>query len=280
VLVRDISTGSLTSFLGGPVGPAGSNPSDLTNVKGTLYFAADDGVHGEELWKSDGTAKGTVLVKDINPGRAAPVPLAPPVPSSSYPSGLTAVNGTVYFMADDGVHGYELWKSDGTAKGTVMVRDLYPGIGGVEPGEPNSSVPGNLTPMGGTLYFTANDGVHGQELWKTDGTAKGTVLVKDINPGRDDGFLGLTGCLANVNGVLVMAAIDPRHGEELWKSDGTAAGTVLMRDIDPGTPWGVNMQPYPDSIATSSFLNVKGTVFFVATDGAHGLELWKAVLPR
>ncbi|NIP52547.1 MAG: hypothetical protein GWN61_15505, partial [candidate division Zixibacteria bacterium] len=45
-----------------------SYPSSLINVNGTLFFAASDGIHGYELWKSDGTAAGTVMVKDINPG--------------------------------------------------------------------------------------------------------------------------------------------------------------------------------------------------------------------
>src|SRR5262245_51947037 len=79
----------------------GSNPLDLVNVGGTLYFAADDGIGGRELYKSNGTAGGTTLVKDIRPG-----------PEGSAPSDLVNVNGTLYFAADDGVRGRELWKSD------------------------------------------------------------------------------------------------------------------------------------------------------------------------
>ena len=103
-MVKDIDPGS-----------AGSIPQDLTKVNGTLYFTANDGAHGIELWKSDGTAAGTVMVKDIGHG------------STDSPTSLTNVNGTLYFAADDGVHGAELWKSDGTAAGTVMVEDIDPG---------------------------------------------------------------------------------------------------------------------------------------------------------
>ena len=110
--------------------------SGLTNVNGTLFFTADDGTHGSELWKSDGTAAGTVLVKDINP-------------SSSYvldPSFLTNVNGTLFFTANDGTHGTELWKSDGTTAGTVIVKDI-------DTGSANSN-PSYLTNVNGTVFFT------------------------------------------------------------------------------------------------------------------------------
>ena len=82
------------------------------------------------------------------------------------------MNGTLFFTANDGVSGNELWKSDGTAAGTVLVKDIYAGRHRLEPL--------GLVAVGGTLFFTANDGVNGTELWKSDGTAAGTVLVKDI----------------------------------------------------------------------------------------------------
>ena len=101
------------------------------------------------------------MVKDIHSGS-----------SGSYPNYLTAVGNTLYFRADDGTNGNELWKSDGTASGTVMVKDIYSGS--------SSSSPSYLTAVGNTLYFRADDGTNGNELWKSDGTASGTVMVKDI----------------------------------------------------------------------------------------------------
>jgi ELWxxDGT repeat protein len=90
-----------------------ANPGDA-NVCGTLFFVANDGAHADELWKSDGTRAGTVLVKDINPiGRSSP-------------RELTDVGGTLFLVANDGVHGLELWKSDGTRAGTVLVKDIHP----------------------------------------------------------------------------------------------------------------------------------------------------------
>jgi ELWxxDGT repeat protein len=216
----------------------------------TLYFVAEDPVHGIELWKSDGTEAGTVLVKDISPG-----------PRSSYPAFLTDVAGTLFFVAEDPVHGRELWKSDGTEAGTVLVKDIRPGAGSGLPVHPSH---GNLTAVGKTLFFAADDGAHGLELWKSDGTAAGTVLVKDIRPGPEGSRLifGM-GPMVDVNGTLYFAADDGAHGRELWKSDGTEAGTVLVKDIKPG----------PEGSGPSSLANVNGTLFFAARDGAH-LKLW------
>src|SRR5262249_43368529 len=158
-----------------------------------------DGVHGNELWKSDGTAVGTVLVKDIFPGTSFFG-----IPNSSDPGNLTAVGNTLFFSAGDGINGRELWKSDGTEAGTVLVKDIEPGFGG--------SGPGNFTAVGNTLYFTARTSANGMELWKSDGTATGTVMVQDINPGfasSDPAYL------VDFNGTLFFRANDGVNGTEL-----------------------------------------------------------------
>jgi ELWxxDGT repeat protein len=197
---------------------------DLTNVDGTLYFEANDGAHGQELWKSDGTAAGTLMVKDINPGS-----------SGSEPYDLTNVNGTLYFDANDGTDGFELWKSDGTAAGTVMVKDIDPGSG--------SSAPFNLTNVNDTLYFAADDGTDGTELWKSDGTTAGTVMVKDIVPGSGSSS---PFDLAAVNGAVEFYAFDGTS-TGLFRSDGTAAGTIeLATNIQTTTPLGVTGFPDGD----------------------------------
>src|SRR5438552_17863011 len=123
------------------------------------------------------------------------------------------VNGTLFFATGNGpavISG--LWKSDGTAAGTVLLK--------------GGTIPFNLTNVNGTVFFTASDPATGNELWKSDGTVAGTVLVKDIVPGPDSSLL--TG-LTNANGTLFFTAFDPATGTELWKSDGTAAGTVMVR---------------------------------------------------
>ena len=249
VLVKDLFPGT---YYEGTTIPNSGSPDSLVNVNGTLFFRAitSDGPETEQLWKSDGTAAGTAVVKDINPGG-----------DDAVQYGLTNVNGTVYFTATDGAHGFELWKTDGTAAGTVLVKDISPGAG--------SSYPTNLTNVNGTLYFTANDGVNGRELWKSDGTAAGTVLVRDIQAGSGSSSPDL---LTNADGTLYFSADDGIHGRELWKSDGTTAGTVLVSDILPGSG---SSSPNTNNLGERSLFTLAGsTVFFSADDGVHGRELW------
>jgi ELWxxDGT repeat protein len=240
VLVKDVRAGTASGMSGG------SSSTSLANVGGTLFFSANDGTTGTELWKTDGTAAGTVLVKDIKPGAV-----------DSEISWFANVNGTLFFRANDGTTGQELWKSDGTAEGTVLVREIRPGT--------STAALYNLTNVGGTLFFVANDGTTGFELWKSNGTAEGTMLVKDISPGGGDQFSHISR-LTNVSGTLFFWANDLVHGYELWKSDGTAEGTLLVADRMPGAA----------SSSQVSFGNANGTLLFSGNDGTRGYELWKS----
>jgi ELWxxDGT repeat protein len=190
-------------------------------VGDTLFFTARDGIHGPELWKSDGTEAGTVLVKDIHPGVR-----------HGEPDSLTGVGGTLFFTARDGTHGRELWKSDGTEAGTVLVKDIHPGE--------YDSGPSALAGVGGTLFFTARDGTHGPELWKSDGTEAGTVLVKDINAGgrftvasngtanTSTGTLTVKVAVAGA-GRLVVRPADGSAGKLKWSvRDMASAGTTTI----------------------------------------------------
>ena len=229
VLVKDINPGrdaSITAIYSN----CGCHykGGDLTNVHGILYFSANDGRHGFELWRSDGTRKGTRMVKDINPGKGW---------SNIY--GITAVGRSLYFQADDGVHGAELWRSDGTARGTRMVKDINPGAG-----------PGNasqVTAFNGTLYFSAFGG-----LWRTDGTEAGTNLVKQIPNGAVP--------LINVSGTLFFGTFDGSRSE-LWRSDGTNAGTTRVK---------------AGFFGTLEFTDLRGILYFSVFDTIRGPALWRS----
>ena len=132
------------------VGGESSAPKEFAWMDGQMYFAGDNEGMGIELWKTDGTAMGTVLVADINPLE------------DSDPSWLAAGNGLLFFRANDGTSGDEVWVTDGTAAGTLLTRDIHPGADG--------SHPEHIGVMDGIAYFMADDGTNGSELWRSDGT--------------------------------------------------------------------------------------------------------------
>jgi len=233
-MIKDINPGTGSSMYS-------TERSDYVNINGKFYFPAADGTNGAEPWISDGTSAGTHMLADINTTCGS---------CGSNPSGFTYVNGAIFFSANDGI-GSGLWKTDGTNAGTVLVKDtVYPSF---------------LINVNGTLFFKGQDATHGVELWKSDGTTGGTVMVKDIYPGNVS--YPAPNNFVSVNGILYFTADDSIHGRELWKSDGTPGGTVMVKDIYPGS---VGSSPlYP-----ASFVNFHDTLFFTATDGVYGVELW------
>ncbi len=228
-------------------GAGSSAPENLTAAGNLLFFTARTSSFGRELWKSDGTAAGTVLVKDINPGTASSNPGDPVPETFAAPAG-----GPLFFVANDGVHGEELWKSDGTGAGTVLVKDIAADAPGAQPR--------HLTAAGNKVYFVAANAA-GRELWVSDGTAAGTHRVKDINPGPESSS---PDHLTADGSVLLFSAFDPVHGVEAWRTDGTAVGTRRIADIAP------------DAFSSSplEFTAVGPNVYFAANDNAAGFELW------
>lgn len=196
-----------------PVG--GSDPRELTHVGSVVFFSADDGTRGRELWVSDGTDAGTRLVRDINPGAAG-----------SKPALLTRVGPRLFFTAQDGRHGRELWVSDGTRAGTRLVKDLTRGAKG-------TAISG-IADGAGTAYF--GRGYRG--LWRTDGTAKGTQRIRD--------FSGVDVANAKWLGSHLYLSAD----DALWKTNGSSKGTVRISPVF----WGLD-----------GITRFRGRVYFRAT---------------
>ncbi len=254
-LVKDIYPGSNND------GNANSSsPGDFTEFNDQLYFTAQDGENGYELWVSDGTTEGTQLVKDIYSG-ISDYGYA----NNSSPLYFTKLNDQLYFSASDGDNGRELWVSDGTTEGTQLVKDIYSGSN--DYGNAFSSYPRYFTKLNDQLYFAADDAENGRELWVSDGTTEGTHLVKDINPGSNSSYAK---DLSEFNDQLYFTADDGENGSELWVSDGTTEGTHLVKDINPGSDdYGYAKSSYP-----SNFIEFNDQLYFAASDGENGYELW------
>ncbi len=218
----------------------------MASIGDTTYFTAGSSSSNLELWKTDGTDEGTQLVKDIYPDFY-----------QSAPNNYKVLNGEVFFAANSAA-GRELWKSDGTESGTEMVMDINPG---------SSS---GLSSLGffeynNELYFAADNGSDGRELWKSNGTQAGTEMVSNIN--TDTSFkLANPDDFVEFKGELYFAAhssVDAANDRELWKSNGTDAGTVRVKDINPSG------HSHP-----SQLLVWNDMLYFVADDGINGKELW------
>ena len=189
-------------------GATGGEPDQLTVAGGVLYFSADDGQHGRELWSSDGSGAGTQMVRDLFPGAESGDPLE-----------LVAFAGGLAFSAEHGELGRELWRSNGTEAGT-WAYDIQAGAGGSEPSQ--------LAAWGDSLYLAADDGLSGNELWRDDG--RGPYRLRDLVPGpRGSNPLNMT----PLRGQLLFAA-DYREsdaGTILWSTDGTPAWTVPLHRV-------------------------------------------------
>ena len=215
-------------------GVAGSRPDLVTRLGDRILFVADDTIHGFELWSTDGTPGGTQLVKDVHPGVGHGI-----VPQYWTRAPLTVADGRVFFAGRDSASNIRLWCSDGTAAGTVKVSDE--GFSG-----PSKTT--GFAVLGDSVYYRASSG-----LWR--GSATEVELVTSVSGGPND--------IEVMGGTLFFHAQD-ESGYELWSSDGSAAGTQRLVDVQPG----------PGSSYPSLLTAIGSQLFFSANDGTHGRELW------
>jgi ELWxxDGT repeat protein len=223
-----------------------SNPKNITKGTTKIYFSADDGVYGRELWVSNTITNTTNLAKDIYVGSASGLEY----------SNFATINDQLYFTANDGVNGIELWTSDGTETGTFLIKNIN--------SSGDSSI-GKLKVLNGMIYFSANDNINGQELWISDGTTNGTTLLKDINSGTNSSY---PTDFFVFNNNMYFICNNGINGTELWKSDGTNSGTEILKDINPSTNPSIN--------PGNNFIVFNNNFYFFANNGSTGFELWKS----
>ncbi|MBT6848013.1 MAG: hypothetical protein HOA14_11425, partial [Planctomycetaceae bacterium] len=187
-------------------GNSGSDPSHFQFLgDSTVLFSAETTTLGRELWKTDGTTGGTLLVKDLSAGS-----------SSSNPTDLTKVGDVIFFVADDENGLAQIWKTDGSGAGTQKISDFS---GHIDP-------PRNLTALGNSLFFKLNTPANGTEPWISDGTSAGTVMLKDLV----DGSFGSNPESTVIWNSKIYFRAQPGAGQPttLWETDGTQAGTVNL----------------------------------------------------
>lgn len=206
---------------------------------GIIYFKANDGEHGAELWRSDGTEVGTYMLKEFTAGT-----------TGSAIGEFASVGNALYFIT--GTNSNTLWKSDGTSNGTVSIMSF--------------SVCRNLIGWHDKLYFSAAPDNTGEELWVSGGTAGSTERLRDLN-GTVGASLPINFC-PTPSLLFFMANTD--IGWELWKTDGTYAGTQAVTDINP------NGNAVTNAYGEVPIVNMGDTVYFQANDGVNGFQLWRS----
>jgi ELWxxDGT repeat protein len=285
--------------------PSASTSQSMAAAGPLLYFVANDADHGTELWRTDGTVLGTRLVMDIAPVKFQVFTLGLftlriPIPGTgdANPANLLAVGNTLFFTANDGTNGVQLWKTDGTPGGTVRLTSTNVAGGGLSPSnlvtvgsliyfvgtdggsgpgvfrfDPSTNiltlvfraqagtVPASLTTAGATLYFSGSDATTGNELWRVTGPGVAASQVRDIRVGAAG---SAPAGLAAVGNTLFFRASDGVNGVELWRTDGTVAGTVMVANLNAGVA---------DS-TPSNLTSAGGLLYFTADDGS-GFELYR-----
>ena len=262
-LIKDISPGEASTL---------AYASVVSN--GLLYFVTQD-VTGAQLYRTDGTAAGTLAIKNFNRVNA-----------------IVSFHNQTILAADSSGTGAELWRTDGTATGTVLIKDINVGV---SPYLPTSSYPGQFTEFNGQLYFSATQGLQ-RHVWVTDGTDTGTRVALEVRPqwmlvnqnklyvatgengqfrlSRSDGTpAGTTTLSATFTGVgpatvfnnmILFGGSTAEFGNELWKLASTGE-PELVKDINVGT--GPSLP--------SEFVEAGGTLYFSAGTAESGRELWQ-----
>jgi ELWxxDGT repeat protein len=207
------------------------------NDNATIVVSDDDAT----IWVTDATKPGTIQLS----------------PDIVFEDDWALLSGKLIFKGNTGTTGSELYITDGTIAGTTLLKDIVSGTTG--------STPSNLVLMNGFIYFTAQTAPEGRELWRTNGTDAGTTLVKDITPGTGDTFDSDETEIFSSGTYLLFPGNTATAGVELYKSDGTSAGTDVLKDINPLIP----------SSNPRLFYKYNNMVLFLATDEDHGEEIWK-----
>ena len=236
-----------------------TNISAIIPAKDFVYVVTSDITFSptastDKIWKSDGTTAGTSLVYAFQ-ATAGFTNMGIYYSVSSHTKNYSVEENTLYFSAYDTTNGKELWKTDGTAAGTIMIKDIKAGIG-------NSQSSGFCKIPSTTLFIAQSVGLE-SKLWKTDGTTAGTEQISVAEP-----FFIVNQDMVKLGNKVIFFAHNTVDGYEPYVSDGTAAGTFMLKNINPTG----------NSLTTQAMgLHLKMTdkyCFFIANNGTTN-ALWR-----
>lgn len=177
---------------------------------------------------------------------------------------MCATPGLLYFGANNNkaTEGLEPWVSDGTTTGTHLLKNLNEGY--------RHSNPKWFKPALGKVIFIAtvfsNTGTK-TKLFITDGSESGTVELCDLSYNTTPSVSVSTSAFygKEMNGKYYFSAETDAEEAELWVTDGTAAGTKMLKDIYATS----NFASFP-----ANFEVVNDKLFFTASNNVYGSELW------
>lgn len=274
-LLKDFNTSPGASGFGDQI-------VDINQVNNFGVFPAFTSANGTEPWVTNGSTAGTVLLKDIFPGQGPSLPLSGfGTTLSSVPiiNSTTLLPTRILFFARTPTEGTELWTTDGTTANTQIIADLTPGTGSSFPDFTTFGEIASIEFDGGTkLAFLAQTPATGIELFTTNGLPGNAPLLKDINPGTEGAFsdwgeFEFVPYFPTPN-LILFAAKQASTGRELWKTDGTSGGTVLLKDINPGTGDGLDLdRDFLDGITGDARYDSNNRYYFIGRN-ADGEEPW------
>ncbi|MCB9047174.1 MAG: T9SS type A sorting domain-containing protein [Chitinophagales bacterium] len=222
-----------------------SFPRNLYGYGNTLYFSANDSVHGYELWAFFSNTTAPMRLTDIQPGTKSSVLLNI--------RQLAAIKGSIYFVATDSAHGNELWYINDNTPPT-MAADIYTGTYG--------SNPTYLTVLNDDLYFAAFSKEYGSEMWVINTNMKTPKRITDVNP---DSLGSVVREIAAFNNKIYFQAFTPATGSELYEYDPVQDKTMLVADIYVG-----NAGSSPANITV-----LDNKIYFSAREDQYGTELYE-----
>jgi ELWxxDGT repeat protein len=235
-MVKDIRPGELNSGI-----------SKLIVMNDWLLFDATNGIDGRELWRTDGTEANTSMVIDIYAGEEASNPLQ-----------FTIGFNKLFFSADNGVNGLELWSTEGEIENTTMVKDINQTIS-----DGGGSGTSFLTMALSSLFLKASDGIHGSELWVSNGTTEGTVSIKPAGSTAMGPLDDHYGGMYSIEDTLFLFANYNGQDNELWKVTPASPSAVDKNSFEAG----IIVYPNPGNglmNITSAARNIVGVEVFDA----------------